>query len=275
MLIIGTAFTTGFVWYERYMAPKPFLPFQLLSSYNVMGACVVSASLFVAYFCWDGYYTSYLQVVHQLSVSQSGYIANIFNIGACIISVVVGWLIRVTDRYRWLAWVALPVNIVGGALMIFFRQPNTPATYVVMCQVLISIGGGTLVVTQQMAVMAIAKHGEVASLIALLGLSSAVGAGIGSSVSGAIWTDTVYGELLELLPEDSKHLARRIYEDLELQLSYPMGEPIREAIVQAYGIAQRRMVIAGLVIMMIAIPAVAVWKDVRVSRFRQVKGRVL
>lgn len=240
-----------------------------------MGSFILAATLFTAYFCWDGYYTSYLQVVHQLSVSQAGYVANIFTIGACIVGLPVGWLIRRTDRFKWLAVVAVPVQILGGGLMIVFRQPHTPVFYVVVCQVLISLSGGTLVVTQQMAVMSVAKHGEVASLIALLALASAVGSGVGSSVSGAIWTNTVYDELFRLLPDDKKDLAKRIYENLELQLSYPVGDPVREAIMQAYAIAQRRMVIVGLFILLLSIPAVGVWRDVRVSQFKQVKGRVV
>lgn len=275
MLLLGLAFTAAFVVFERYYAPKPFVPFQLLLSRNVMGSFILSATLFIAYFCWDGYYTSYLQVVHQMTVSQAGYVANIYTIGSCLWGLVVGWLIRRTNRFKWLALAALPVQILGGGLMVVFRQPHTPVFFVVMCQVLIAIGGSTLMITEQMAVMAVAKHGEVASLIALLGLSSAVGTGIGSSVSGAIWTNTVYVELLRLLPDNAKHLAEEIYENLELQLSYPVGSPVREATMQAYGIAQRRMVLAGLLILFIAIPSVAMWRDVKVSQFTQVKGRVL
>ncbi|PSR75373.1 major facilitator superfamily domain-containing protein [Coniella lustricola] len=275
MLLLGCVLIGAFVLFEHYCAPKPFVPFQLLLSRNVMGAFVLSAVFFISYYCWDGYYTSYLQVVHQLSVAEAGYVASIFTIGTCLSGLVVGWLVRRTDRFKSLALAAVPVHALGGGLMIFFRQPHTPVLYVILCQVLISAGGGVLVITHQMAAMAVAKHGEVASLLALLGLSSAVGAAIGSSVSGAIWTNTVYVELVQRLPDDAKHLAKLIYEDLERQLSYPVGDPVREALMQAYGIAQRRMVIAGLAMSLIALPSVMVWKDIRVSQIKQVKGRVL
>ncbi|RXG41466.1 hypothetical protein VDGE_30797 [Verticillium dahliae] len=274
-VVLGSILTVVLLLYERYCASKPFLPIQLLLSGDVMGACILSTTLFIAYFSWDGYYTSYLQVVHQLSVSEAGYVDNVYSIGSCLWAIVVGWLINATDRFRWLAWVAVPIQLLGGASMVVFRQPDTPIAYVIMCQVLIAVGGGTLVVTGQMAVMSIAKHGEVASLLALLGLSSAMGAGVGSSVSGAIWSNTVYAELLRLLPDDAKDMAKEIYENLELQLSYPVGNPVREAVMLAYGTAQRRMVVAGMAVLLVAIPAVAVWRDVRVSQFQQVKGRVL
>ncbi|KAK7713242.1 hypothetical protein SLS64_004491 [Diaporthe eres] len=233
------------------------------------------ASLFIAYYCWDGYYTSYLQVVHQLSVYQAGYVNNTYTIVSGLWAFGAGWLIKSSDRFKWLALIAVQVQITSGVLMVFFRQPSTPLVWVILPQILQALGGGTLVMTMQMAVMAVAKHGEVASLIALLGLSSAVGSGIGSSVSGAIWTNTVYAELLTLLPDDSKDQVSEIYEDLQRQLSYPVGSPVRDAIVYAYTTAQRRMVLAGLGVLLIAIPSVVVWRDIKVSQFRQVKGRVV
>lgn len=85
----------------------------------------------------------------------------------------------------------------------------------------------------------------------------------------------MYAELLRLLPDDTKDQASEIYEDLQRQLSYPVGSPVREAIVYAYTTAQRRTVLAGLGVLLIAMPSVVVWKDVRVSQFKQVKGRVV
>lgn len=275
MLVLGSMLATAFVLFEYYCAPKPFVPFQLLCSRNVMGSFILTTVLFIAYYCWDGYFTSYLQVVHELSVYQAGYVANTYIIVGGLWAFVAGWLIRYSDRFKWLALCAVPVLILSGVLMLFFRQPSVPIFLVVLPQVVQAFGGSTLIVTEQMAVMSVAKHGEVASLIALLGLSTAIGSGIGSSVSGAIWTNTVYAELLKLLPDSARDQAQEIYENLHVQLSYPAGSPVREAIIQAYTIAQRRMLLAGVCILLVAIPSVAVWRDVRVSQFRQVKGRVL
>lgn len=275
MLALGSILVVAFALFECYCAPKPFVPFQLLCSRNVMGSFILSTVLFIAYYCWDCYFTSYLQVVHELSVYQAGYVANTYIIVGGLWAFVAGWLIRYSDRFKWLALCAVPVLILSGVLMVFFRQPSMPISLVVLPQVVQAFGDSTLVVTEQMAVMSVAKHGEVASLIALLGLSTAIGSGIGSSVSGAIWTNTVYAELLRLLPDDTKDRAQEIYENLHVQLSYPVGSAVREAIIQAYTIAQRRMLLAGLCVLLVALPAVSVWKDVRVSQFRQVKGRVL
>lgn len=274
MIVVGFVLICAFAAIERWVVPKPMLPYNLLLSRNVLGACLLTASLFVAYFCWDGYYSSYLQVVHGLTLAEAGYVNNIYSIGACFVAFPVGWLLRKLDGFKIVALCALPVQILGGGLMIHFRQPDTPVGYVVMCQIFIALGGGTLVVCSQMAVMAVAKHGEVASLLALLYLSSSIGAGIGSSVSGAIWTNTLLPQLMERLPAEVVDQAEAIYGDLELQIEHPIGDPIRDAINAAYGETQRRMCIAGTAVFVLAIAGVVMWRDVKLSTVKQVRGRV-
>lgn len=89
-----------------------------------------------------------------------------------------------------------------------------------------------------MSIMTVKRHGEVTSLIALLELLLPyVRSGVGSSVSGVIWTNTVYAEVLKLLLGDAKDMAKKTYEELELQLSHPVGLPVRGAIMQTYGTA--------------------------------------
>lgn len=272
-LILGFAFVIAFGFHEK-KTKKPFIAFTLLCSRNVAGACVLSVTIFVAYFAWDGYYTSYLQVVHGLSITQAGYIGQIYSIGSSIWGIVVGYLIRRTDRFKWLAVVALPVHIIGGALMIIFRRPDSNIILVVMCQVLLTVGGSTLVVCQQMAVMSVAKHAEVASAMAILSLCMYVGSAMGSSLSGAIWNSTLPGTLAELLPGMSPIELGSIASDLKKQLSFPIGSPTRTAIVAAYAKSQARMCIVGTIISLLEIAAVWVWRDIRLSQSKQVKGTV-
>lgn len=275
MISLGLALLVCFSLWERYFAVQTFMPYGLLVNKTVVGACLLCATRFIAYFCWDGYYTSYLQVVNGLSIAEAGYIANIFTIGSCILALVVGWLIRVTGRFKWIAWVALPVEFLGGALMIYFRRPYQHIAYVIMCQVFIAVAGGAIVMCEQIAVMAVVEHGQVASIMALYGLFAAIGGAVGSSVSGAIWTNTLPGALLERLPEYAKGNATMIYEDLALQLSYPRGSEVRDAIIGAYGEAQFRMCVAGSAILMFGFVWVSFWKDVKVSDLKQNKGTVL
>ncbi|KAJ2973087.1 hypothetical protein NUW58_g9029 [Xylaria curta] len=273
-LLLGFAFVIAFGFHER-KTTKPFIAFSLLCSRNVAGACLLSVTMFVAYFAWDGYYTSYLQVVHGLSITKAGYIGQIYSVGSSVWGIVVGYLIRKSDRFKWLAVAALPVHIIGGALMIIFRRPDTNILWVIMCQILLTIGGSTLVVCQGMAVMAIVNHAELASAMAILSLSAYIGSAMGSSLSGAIWNYTLPGALAERLPGLSPAELGQIASDLKKQLSYPLGDPTRTAIVAAYAKSQARMCVVGTLVSLLEIGTVLIWKDSRLSQSKQVRGTVL
>ncbi|KAI2630588.1 MFS general substrate transporter [Xylaria nigripes] len=273
-LLLGFGLLIAFGLHER-RTNKPLLAFSLLFSRNIAGACLLSITIFVAYFAWDGYYTSYLQVVHGLSITQAGYIGQIYGIGSSLWGIAVGYLIRRSDRFKWLAALALPVHILGGALMIIFRRPDSPIMMVIMCQVLLTLGGSTLVLCLQMAVMTAASHAELASSMAILSLATYLGSATGSSLSGAIWNSTLPAALSELLPELSPVELAHIASDLKKQLSYPMGSPTRAAIVGAYAKSQARMCIVGTLASLLEIVPVLMWKDSRLSQSKQVRGTVL
>lgn len=159
--------------------------------------------------------------------------------------------------------------------MIHFRGDDSPIGYVIMCQIFIAFAGGTLVITEEMEVMAAAPHAGVAAMLALIGLFSSVGGAIGAAISGAIWSNTVPEALIAALPEGSKDLASSIYASLVVAEGYPVGGAIRDAIDEAYGVAQRRLTIAATCFIVLLVPFVWMWRDFRVKELRQVRGRVV
>ncbi|KAL4910047.1 hypothetical protein BDW74DRAFT_144316 [Aspergillus multicolor] len=274
MLLTGIGCLVAFVLAERFIAPVPFLPWELLASRTVLGACLLGTSYQIAYYCWNEYYTSYLQVVYGTSISTAGYISSIFNVISGIWLLAVGFLIKKTSRFRWLLFWAVPLYIVGVTLMIYFRKPGWSVGYLILCQVLIAFGGSTMICCQQVAVSAASDHNNIASALAFLGVFGSMGGAVGSSISGAIWTNTLPEALKRLLPESAKADWRVIYESLEIQLSYPVGSPVRNAIAYAYAETQTKMLIAGTGIMTLSLIWMFLIKDIRLSKDAQSKGVV-
>ncbi|KAK2740111.1 MFS siderochrome iron transporter 1 [Myotisia sp. PD_48] len=276
MIIFGGLLIIGFALYERYLSPKCFIPFDLLTDRTVLGACVLAATLFVTFFIWNSYFSSFLQVVNGLTITQSSYVANIYSIGSCFWSLVVGVLIRWSGRFKWLAlYFGVPLTILGVGLMIAFRQPDVNIGYIIMCQIFIAFAGGTLVICEQMAAMAVTSHQYVAVVLAVEGMFSSVGGAIGSTVAAAVWTGVFPKKLAEYLPAESQGNLTSIYGDIKVQMSYPLGSPTRIAINKAYGDAQKFMLIGATAILAVAVVSVVVWRDVKVKDFKQVKGRVV
>jgi hypothetical protein len=276
MIIFGGLLLIAFSLYEKFVAPVTFIPFHLLTDRTVVGANTLAAVLFVSFYIWDSYFLSFLQVVNGLTITEASYVGNTYTIGSCFFALIVGVVVRYTGRFKWLAlYFGVPLTILGVALMIKFRQPDVNIGYVVMCQIFIAFAGGTLVICEQMAVMAATSHQYVAVVLALEGMFSSIGGAIGSTVAAAVWTGVFPQRLQRYLPTDQKADYLSIYASIETQMSYAPGTPARDAINRAYGDSQRYMLIGGSSILVLAIAAVAVWRDIKVKDFKQTKGRVV
>ena len=275
MLVVGFVLLVVFAVYEKYIAAVPFVPWKMLRSRTVTGACLLGATYQIAYYCWNIYFTSYLQVVYNTSVEAAGYISSTFDVVSGVELFIVGLLIRWSGRYKWLFLCGVPIFILGIGLMIYFRMPNRGIGFIVMCQIFISIGGGVITGGQQVAVAATVNHDEIAAAMAVLSFISSIGGAVGNSISGAIWTNTLPQKLQQLLPDSAKDQWQDIYDDLSMQLGYSMGTPERSAIISAYASTQKLMLIAGTCIMSLALIWIMMVKDVNLKKTNQVKGVVL
>ncbi|CCF36776.1 siderophore iron transporter mirB [Colletotrichum higginsianum] len=245
MLVVGFVTLVGFALYEIYLAPAPFINGKFLLDRTVISACMINFTYQISYYCWNSYFTSFLQVVCNISVSEAGYINNTFQVVSGVVCFAYGYAIRVTGRFKWLYYIAIPLFILGQALMIHFRQPNQYVGYIIMCEIFMSLGGSVFILLAQVACLAAVDHQNVASVLAFLFVVGGIGGSIGYTISGAIWTNTFLPALQRNLPESAVGNATLIFGSLPAQLAYPVGSPERVAIQEAYGYAQTRMLAVG------------------------------
>lgn len=274
MIVVGFVVLVGFGLYESFLAPVPFLNVHLLTDRTIIGACLLDITYQVSYYCWASYFTSFLQVVNNLTLSEAGYVSNTFDVVSGLLLLLVGFSIRKTGYFKWLLYIAVPLYILAQGLMIYFRRPNGYIGYIVMCQIFISVGGAVFIMCEQLAILAVADHKHVAAVLALLYVAGNVGGAVGNTVSGAIWTNTFEKALERNLPESALPKLADIYNDLPTQLSYAVGSPERLAIQQAYGYAQTRMLATGTGIMAITFISVLLIRNINVAKITQTKGTV-
>ena len=249
MIVTGFVILVLFVLYERFLARTPFLQYRFLTDRTVIAACLVNLTYQISYYCWASYFTSFLQVVCNLSVSTAGYVNSTFQVVSGVVLFIVGYLIRGTGRFKWLFFVCNSFYLLGVGLMIHFRQPNQYIGYIVMCEIFQSLGGSVLILLVQLAVLASVDHQHFAAVLALLYVFGGIGGAIGNTISGAIWTNTFFDALVRELPETAQANVTTIYGSIVTQLSYPVDTPERIGIQEAYGYAQLRMLAAGVGIM--------------------------
>lgn len=275
MIVTGVVLFGLFALHQIYFARSPFLSQAFITDRTVIGACFIDLIYQMSYYCWASYFTSFLQVVNNLSVSNAGYVNSTFQIVSGVLLFIVGYAIRRTGRFKWMFWVAVPLYIFASGLMIHFRRPNQNVGYLIMCEVFISMGGAVFILNMQLAVLAAVDHQHVAAALATLFVAGTIGGAIGNAISGAIWTNTFLGALTRYLPAEALPNVGKIYADISVQLSYPVGSVERLAIQEAYGYAQTRMLAAGTAIMALGFVGVALLRDLRVDKISQTKGVVL
>ncbi|KAK4615803.1 Siderochrome iron transporter 2 [Fulvia fulva] len=276
MVVIGLLlFPTFYIW-ERYFARVHFIRWELFRSRTVLGACILASILYFSFYAWDLNFYNFVIVVYALPVSLAGYVGQIYNVGSCFWSCVFGVYIRYTKHFKYAAlFFGLPLMILGSGLMIKFRGGDGELGYVIMCQIFIAFAGGTLVISEDMAVMSAADREGVPLMLSMLYLFSSMGGAIGQAVATAIYSNTFVSAALSKLPANRAAKASELYlGGYTQQIMFPPGTVEREAINYAWGRTQYYGCIASTCILVLAIPAIAVWKNYRVDR-QQNKGTML
>lgn len=278
MVVVGFCLMFIFAAWEKWGARVHFVQYELLKKRTVLGACCLSAVTYFSFYCWDLYYYNFCLVVYDLSITLAGYMGQIYNVGSCFWGVVFGLWVRYTKTFKnTCLFFGLPLLILGAGLMIHFRGQGDHGDigYVIMSQIFIAFGGGTLVIGADMAVMASADREGVPMMLALLGLFNSLGGSVGYAVAAAIYANTFPDALLSNLPESTKSKFNDLYTTgYTEQMKYPPGDPTREAANLAWSTSQYYGAIAATAFLGLAIPCIAVWKNYRVDK-KQNKGVVI
>lgn len=273
MITFGGLLLIAFVLYERYLAPSTFIPYNLLLDRTVFSAGIMFIFYFFNGSVWGSYFGSMLQVVWNVNVENTSYITSIRRVAQCLWGIAVGYFIHKTGRFKWVALaMGIPLQMLANGLMIHFRTSASDVGLVAMAQIFAGFAGAATVLTGELAMMTPSGHQHIAVIIATLNLFCSIGSAAGGTVAAAIWTGVFPERLARYLPEGTD--AAAIYADLNTQLSYPVGSPERLAINHSYADAQRLMLAASLGLCGGGLICVLLWRNLKVTNYKQTKGRV-
>ncbi|KAL6248286.1 hypothetical protein RBB50_004541 [Rhinocladiella similis] len=275
-LVFGIVLLIGFGIWESFFAKKSFIPWSFMKDRTVVGACLLAFALFFSNMCWGTFFSSILQVVNGLSVTNASYVVATYSVAGFFFAIIVGVVLSYTGRFKAVTlYFAIPLAILGTGLLIHFREPTGNVGYIVMCQIFIAFGGGAIMITDEIAILAAIKEQQYfAVAIALVSMCSNIGQAVGLTVSSAIWQDILPKKLELHLPEEELPNLAMIYTSIVTQLSYPVGSPTRLAIQRAYGDTQKYLFIAGTSVWVIGLVGTLMWRNINIIGIKQTKGRV-
>ncbi|KAF2167611.1 hypothetical protein M409DRAFT_22412 [Zasmidium cellare ATCC 36951] len=276
MVIIGFLLFFVFAAWEKWFARVHFIRYDLLRERTVLGSCMLALVLYMAFYGWDLNYYNYVLVDFALPVSLGGYMNQIYNVGSCFWSCLIGVFIYYTKHFKWLAFVSgLCFMLLANGLRIYFTSYNAHIGYIIMVQIFNAFAGGTIVICNEMAVMAASDREGVPLMLSMLYLFNAVGGAIGQAVSATIYSNTFPQALRHVLPEDRWNKVPELYAGgYVTQIMFPPGTIEREASDYAWRQTQYYGSIFATCVLVLGIPAILLWKNYRVDK-KQNKGTVL
>lgn len=274
LIVVGGCLIIIFALYEIFLAPITFIPWGVMKNPTVIFTYTMVAALYVPYETWYNsiYFTQLLQVSFYQSITNATYIGNIYTVVASFWSLVFGVIVRYFGRTKWhAALFAVPITILGVGLMIHFRGPSHDVGFLCMCFVFISVGGGTLVICEQVNLMAAVPQRHVAAVLSVETMISQVGDAIGGAISNAIWLNILPRKLEQYLPPGSPPF-EQIYGNLPMQLEQKGA--VRDAINRAYSDTHRIPLIVAVCMYVITLGSVLMWNDIDVRKMKKQQDRL-
>ncbi|KAL6876863.1 major facilitator superfamily domain-containing protein [Trichoderma novae-zelandiae] len=251
-LVIGLVFVPVFVLWEKKGARNPLVPFHLLKDRGVWAALAVRSLLNFAWYVQGNYLYTVLIVAFDFPIESATRILSFFSFFGVVSGVAVGLVIYKFRRLKHIIVMGTVLFMVALGVLIRFPGGATSSSRAGLIggQILLGLSSGLFAYPTQASIQASASRDHVAILTGLYLSFYNVGSALGTCLSGAIWTQTLYPTLeASLAFQPNTTLARAIYENpFHIVSQYPVGTEIRGAIIHSYESIQRLLCITGMCI---------------------------
>ncbi|KAL6801366.1 ferrioxamine B transporter [Trichoderma sp. SZMC 28013] len=251
-LVIGLFFAPAFVLWEKNGARNPLVPFHLLKDRGVWAALAVRSLLNFAWYVQGNYLYTVLIVAFDFPIESATRILSFFSFFGVVSGVAVGLVIYRFRRLKHIIVLGTVLFMIALGVLIKFPGGATTASRsgLIGGQILLGLSSGLFAYPTQASIQASASRDHVAILTGLYLSFYNVGSALGTCLSGAIWTQTLYPTLeASLAFQPNATLARAIYENpFQIVSQYPVGTEIRGAIIHSYQSIQQILCITGMCI---------------------------
>ncbi|KAJ4160018.1 uncharacterized protein LMH87_007952 [Akanthomyces muscarius] len=248
MIVVGAILFASFVVWDVKFAKRPYIPARLANR-TVIAACLIQVFDFMEYSLFTIFFSSYLQVAGHYSPAHATRIDNSLRVAFQVSGLFVAIGMKYTRKSRMWALMGPPLVIVGQGVMIYLVNPGantrTSEAAFVTCKVISGVGRALFQTAAQVSVQAAVSQQEVAVATSLFQAGNSVGAAIGTSVSGAIWRNTLPDKLLKYLPDGDRSKAMSIFQSIVTAKKYEIGSPVRLAIDRSFRESQMLLAIVA------------------------------
>ncbi|EAL86866.1 ferrioxamine B transporter [Aspergillus fumigatus] len=245
-LVIGVLCVPAFIVWERW-CPHPMVPFKLLKDRAIWGALGIAVMLNTAWTLQGDYLYTVLIVSFDESVMSATRITSLYSFVSVITGTILGAIVIYVRRLKPFIVAGTLVFMAAFGILIRFRggADGTNHAGIIGGQILLGFAGGLFPYPAQASVQVASKHKYLAVITGIYLATYNVGSALGNTISGAIWTQVLPGELENRLGNAT--LAAEVYANpFAFTQVNPVGTPDRDAVILAYKHAQRLLCITGI-----------------------------
>ncbi|ODV95723.1 hypothetical protein PACTADRAFT_3406 [Pachysolen tannophilus NRRL Y-2460] len=245
-IVLGGVLIPIFIIYEHFFARFPIAPFGLIKDRGVWSALVISFLFdFIYYMACD-----YLYTVLIIAVNESTKSATRISVISSFVGVVAApfYGLFIVKFKRLKGFIAFGCALWFTACGMLMRYRGGEESHSGIIGALCVMGLGTCFLTYpiNVSLQSVTSHENMANVSSLCYTTYRIGAAVGSAVSGAIWTQTLYKKILEYMG-DATLAASAYASPYDFILIYTWGTPEREALVKAYKYVQNLETLVAVV----------------------------
>ena len=258
-LVIGVVLIPVFVMWEAKFARSPIMPLPLMKDRGVWSALLIAILLNWIWYMPNDFMYTVLIVGMNASVKAATRITSLYSFVSVIVGPILGLVVVRVRRLKGFIIFGCVCWAVSLGILFHFRGANDGVESqkyldgVIGGLCLMGFGAGFFTYSTQVSISTVTNHEYMSVIISVYLASYWIGSSLGTSISGAIWTNRMHGVILDKMQEmniaNATELALSAYNaPFEFIIENTWGSPARIAVVTAYAQVQRYLCIAGLVL---------------------------
>ncbi|CCD26833.1 siderophore transporter NDAI_0I02650 [Naumovozyma dairenensis CBS 421] len=235
-----------YILWEMKFSKHPLTPWALLKDRGVFSALIIATMI---NFCWymqgDYMYTVLVVAVHE-SVKSATRITSLYSFVSVLTGTGLGLVLIKVRRTKPFIIFGISMWFVAFGLLIRYRGDSASHAGIIGSLCLLGFGAGFFTYTTQASIQATTRsHQKLAVITALYLAAYNIGSGLGSAVSGAVWTNVLPDRISKAIANQT--LAAEAYgSPFTFIITNTWGTPDRMAVVKAYRDVQKILCIIGL-----------------------------
>lgn len=244
-LVVGFVLLAVFIAYEHFLSSDPVMPPSMFNSRGVWPSLSLSFFSMVM----DAIQLNYFYTVLLVSFNESNLSATRIQGLPSFVSQITGFFVGLavvkTSTLKPFLVAGVSISYIGYGLMYHYRGGTSSHAGIIGSQCVIGIGNGFYSGSDSAVLQVNVSHNLMARVTGISMTLYYIGNAIGSAVGGAVWTQRLYGLLMDRL--NNSKLAGSAYESpFDFIEEYTWGTPERDSVVSGYKEIQRLLLTALL-----------------------------